>query len=411
MSTTANWHENKPNALPPNGLLDYNTFFANRRTPKQIKNEKKFSEFNDKLSLRKRNLNNSNYSEINNKLKEYYSKYYEKDLNKLKSINNKVKQIRQKYRKNSSISHNLWIDIAPRYVEKLKQDIYMKELEKVIQFLCDNIDNLELFPDFLSIVLFVANKRKMIEFLKLSKNFDSFGSLRNSNRVNGRKAEFRSNIFSSSGTHLLNNKNNKLVSNIIKYYNQNLTEIRINNTGEFKNGYWVHPSSDYIPRLLYKMNKLYKKFKKSLLNKNNKEEIKNSKSFNLSSSNDFVIRTEQSKDLLCELYWLFIQTCPFIRGSAAIAEIIFSALLQKHFGSNFKLLTEKYNAKHVPDIHALTYPLEKFKKFFWEKLVSKINNSRSQANSGINNSRSQANSGINNSRSQANSKRRRTNLN
>jgi len=110
------------------------------------------------------------------------------------------------------------------------------------------------------------------------------------------------------------------------------------------------------------------------------------------SSNDKVIRTEQSKDLLCELYWLFMQTCPFIRGSAAIAEIIFSALLQKHFGCNFKLLTEKYNAKHIPDIHALTYPLEKFKKFFWEKLVSKINSSRSQANSGINNSRSQENS-------------------
>jgi len=274
MNTTANRHGNKTNELSPEALLDYNTFFANRRTPKEIKNEKKFSEFNDKLSSRKRKLNNLNNSEINSKLKTYYSKYYEQDLNKPKSINNQVKQIRQKHRKNSSISHNLWIDIAPRYVEKLKQDIYIKELKKVIQFLCDNIDNLELFPDFLSIVLFVANKRKMIEFLKLSKNFDLFGSLRNSNRVNGRKAEFRSNIFSSSGTHLLNNKNNKLVSNIIKYYNQNLTEIRINNTGEFKNGYWVHPSSDYIPSLLYKMNKLYKKFKKSLLNKNNKEEIK-----------------------------------------------------------------------------------------------------------------------------------------
>ena len=129
------------------------------------------------------------------------------------------------------------------------------------------------------------------------------------------------------------------------------------------------------------MNKLYKKFKKSLLNKNNKEEIKNSKSFNLLSSNDKVIRTEQSKDLLCELYWLFMQTCPFIRGSAAIAEIIFSALLQKHFGCNFKLLTEPYNSKHIPDIHALTYPLKNFKIFFWEKLVSKINNSGNELKS------------------------------
>jgi hypothetical protein len=97
------------------------------------------------------------------------------------------------------------------------------------------------------------------------------------------------------------------------------------------------------------------------------------------NSNDKIIRTKQSKDLLCELYWLFMQTCPFKRGSAAIAEIIFSALLQKHFGYNFKLLTEPYNPRHIPDIHALTYPLEKFKNFFWEKLVSKINSSRNQA--------------------------------
>jgi hypothetical protein len=356
-------------------------------TPKKIKNEKKFSDFLHKLNSRTIKLNNS---EINSKLKTYYSKYYEQDLNKPKSINNQVEQIRKKYRKNRNVSHKLLTNIAPRPVKELKQDIYMKELKKVIQFLLDNIDNLELFPDFLSIVLFVANKRKMIEFLKLSRNFDSFGSLRTSNRVNGRKAEFRSNIESSSGAHLLNNKNNELVSKIITYYNQNLTEIRINNTGEFKNGYWVHPSSINITRLLYLMNKLYKKFNKSLLNKNN---------------------IEKSKDLLCELYWLFMQTCPFERGSAAIAEIIFSALLQIHFGYNFKLLTEPYNPRHIPDIHALTYPLEKFKNFFWEKLVSKINNSRSQANSGINNSRNHPNSKNNEAGSQKKSKRRRTTLN
>jgi len=337
----------------PEDLSEYNKYLLSR-TPNQIKNEQNFSYFYDKLLNRKEMLNNSNYSEINSKLREYYSKYYNNSLNKQKSIKNQVKQIRKKYRNNKSVSHNLWINIAPRNVEELKQDIYMKELKKVIHYLCDNIDNIELFPDFLSIVLFVANKRKIIEFLKLSKNFDSFGSLRTSNNVNGMKAEFRSNIFSSSGAHLLNNKNNELVSNTIKYNNKNLTKIIIFNNGKFKNGYWVHPSAYSIPRLLYLMNKLYKKFNKSLSNKNN---------------------IEKSKYLLCELYWLFMQTCPFERGSAAIAEIIFSALLQKHFGCNFKLLTEPYNPRHIPDIHALTYPLEKFKVFFWEKLVSKNNNS------------------------------------
>ena len=48
-------------------------------------------------------------------------------------------------------------------------------------------------------------------------------------------------------------------------------------------------------------------------------------------SNEKVIRTEQSKNLLSELYWLYMQSCPFERGSASIGEIIFSALLQKHF--------------------------------------------------------------------------------
>jgi len=354
-----NANANKNKQFLPEDLSEYNKYLRSR-PPKEIKNEKKFSDFLHKLSSRKRKLNNLNISEINSKLKTYYSKYYEQGLNKPKSINNQVEQIRKKYRKNRNVSHKLLTNIAPRPVKELKQDIYMKELKKVIQFLLDNIDNLELFPDFLSIVLFVANKRKMIEFLKLSRNFDSFGSLRTSNRVHGMKAEFRSNIESSSGAHLLNNKNNELVSKIITYYNQNLTEIRINNTGEFKNGYWVHPSSINITRLLYLMNKLYKKFNKSLLNKNN---------------------IEKSKDLLCELYWLFMQTCPFERGSAAIAEIIFSALLQKHFGCNFKLLTEPYNSKHIPDIHALTYPLEKFKCFFWEKLVSKINNSGNELKS------------------------------
>lgn len=330
-----------------------------RMTAEEIKNEKNYGIFQNKLSNLQENLNNSNKLEINKKLKKHYSKYYENDLNK-KSILEHAKKIKQKYESNKEVSHNLLINIAPRNVQQFEQDIYMRELQDAIQFLIANIDNSNSFPDFLSIVLFVAKKRKIIEYLKFKNDWELFGSLRNSNRVNGRKSEFISNIFSSSGAHLLNNKNNELVSNIIKYNNEKLTEIRIFNNGEFKNGYWIHPSAYSIPRLLYLMNKLYKKFNKSLSNKNN---------------------IEKSKDLLCELYWLFMQTCPFERGSAAIAEIIFSALLQKHFRCNFKLLTEPYNPRHIPDIHALTYPLEKFKVFFWEKLVSKNNNSRNQPNS------------------------------
>jgi hypothetical protein len=73
---------------------------------------------------------------------------------------------------------------------------------------------------------------------------------------------------------------------------------------------------------------------------------------------------------LSKLYWLYIQTCPFERGSASIGEIIFSALLQKHFDCDFKLFKERFNPLIIPDIHALTYPLEQFQSIFWDQFVS-----------------------------------------
>jgi hypothetical protein len=334
-------------------LSEYNKHRLSR-TPEQINNEINYDNFLNKLRNQIENLTNSNYSEINKKLKKHYSNYYNNKLTKDKSIHEHAIQIQKKYKNNKKVSRNLLRNIAPRNVQKFKQDIYMNELQEVIQFLCYNIDNLELFPDFLSIVLFVAKKRKIIEYLKFKKDWKLFGSLRKSKYVNSMKTEFQSNISNSSGQHLINNGNIQISQ--IKYNNNNLTEIRKYNNHPV----WIHTNADIIIKLLYKMNKLYKKFKKSLVNKNN---------------------SGKPENLLCELYWLFIQTCPFERGSAAIAEIIFSALLQKHFGCNFKLLTEPYNPRHIPDIHALTYPLEKFKVFFWEKLVSKINNSGNELKS------------------------------
>ena len=64
-----------------------------------------------------------------------------------------------------------------------------------------------------------------------------------------------------------------------------------------------------------------------------------------------------------------MQSCPFERGSASIGEIIFSALLQKHFDCDFKLFKERFNPRIIPDIHALTYPLEKFQSIFWDQFV------------------------------------------
>ena len=104
---------------------------------------------------------------------------------------------------------------------------------------------------------------------------------------------------------------------------------------------WIHTKSDNIIKLLEKIDKLYDKFK-----------------------------IEKSKDLLSELYWLYIQACPFSRGSASIGEIIFSALLQKFFKCNFKLFEEQITPQIIPDIHALSYNLDKFQNIFWERFTT-----------------------------------------
>jgi hypothetical protein len=117
---------------------------------------------------------------------------------------------------------------------------------------------------------------------------------------------------------------------------------------------WQHTQGAKIINLLQEMNKIYEEFKRSLSNKNNKEPI----------------QTEQSKNLLSKLYWLYMQTCPFERGSASIGEIIFSALLQKHFECDFRLFRERFDPHLIPDIHALTYPLEYFQSIFWDQFVS-----------------------------------------
>jgi hypothetical protein len=173
----------------------------------------------------------------------------------------------------------------------------------------------------------------------------------------------------SKASHLINKLINKTQ---IKYKKNDLTKIKLDKINNQNNGEWIwnHTRGKLILKLLDEMNEIYEEFKKSLLHKNNNEQIKNSKSFNLLSSNDKVIRTEQSKNLLSKLYWLYMQTCPFERGSASIGEMIFSALLQKHFDCDFRLFIEPFNPHLIPDIHALTYPLEYFQSIFWDQFVS-----------------------------------------
>ena len=80
-----------------------------------------------------------------------------------------------------------------------------------------------------------------------------------------------------------------------------------------------------------------------------------------------------------------MQICPFERGSASIGEIIFSALLKKYFGCNFKIYEEEeVRPEIIPDIHALSYDLKNFQDIFWERFttcpINKKNNNNQNQN-------------------------------
>jgi hypothetical protein len=110
----------------------------------------------------------------------------------------------------------------------------------------------------------------------------------------------------------------------------------------------MHTNGKDSPQLFEIMNKLYTEFLSAVNRSNNTSKI----------------------DILPELYWLYMQTCPFERGSAAIGEILFSVLLRKHFGCDF-LISKGWNGDPltIPDIHALHYQLDHFKSIFWGQLT------------------------------------------
>ena len=274
-------------------------------------------------------LTQNDYTNIKDKLKEHYRNYIndEKLYNNYRALKHKI---------NSSTSVNKSLSVEQRNIEKFKQDIYKQELRKIIDFL---LLNLESFPDFESIILFVAKRRRIIELLKL--NLDKyllFGKFRGtaipSMGIN------HSPIINSSGQHLINKLQKKIIYN----------HINLTSTGILKKTLmWFHTFSHLILDLLKRMNDIYIEFIESISNRNNKE---------------------TSKNLLSKLYWLYIQACPFERGNASIGEIVFSALLQKHFDCDFRLFKKRFSPKLIPDIHALTYPLEHFQSIFWSQLVS-----------------------------------------
>lgn len=242
-----------------------------------------------------------------------------------------------------------------RELSQFKQNIYLSQVAEIINYIKDNINNEEIFPDFTSILLYVAKRRKIIEILKQNPEYMLFGTFRKDPK--DKDFRFYSEIQKSRGNHLINELQNQ------KNRTTNIREKKeIDNHAFTYNGIkltsrnhvvdhteshlrhlpiWIHTKSENIIKLLGIIDNLYLKFKK-----------------------------EKTKDQLSELYWLYMQTCPFSRGSASIGEIIFSALLQKYFNCDFKLYKQKIIPEIIPDIHALSYDLEKFKSLFWQRFTT-----------------------------------------
>lgn len=240
------------------------------------------------------------------------------------------------------------------------QELYIEEAKEVISFLIENLENTDMFPDFESIILYAAKKRRFIELYKLNIGvlinnklqrpfFMYFSKFRGVSTKNI-QLNFESPVIDSKGSHLVEYITNYRSIYPLKYKNYYLTDVKF--PDERKNFLrWFHTIDTLIYNLLKEMNKLFEKFKSSLSNRNNRNK-------------------EKSKKLLSELYWLYMQTCPFLRGSASIGEMVFSALLQKYFGCDFKLFIEPFNPMLIPDIHALTYELGHFQLIFWDQFVS-----------------------------------------
>lgn len=260
-----------------------------------------------------------------------------------------VKKFSIKYKNNVNKNKSL---VGPRKIHLFKQNIYDTEIAKLKESLIKNIDDSDIFSDFESIVMFVAKKRQMIEFLKLgflqgatpeyNKYFDIFGK----KRVIGNT--MRTPLFGSHAKHLFKELIEKKVVQIFHKYNYLEETIALTQYSGFRGEppRWYHTDPIHHPKLFQIMNELYSKF--------------------LSNHN-----ISDKQDILAELYWLYMQTCPFTRGSASIGEILFSVLLRKHFNCDF-FISDGWNGNPeiIPDIYALTYVLDHFKSIFFDKFTN-----------------------------------------
>ena len=140
----------------------------------------------------------------------------------------------------------------------------MSEVAEIINYIKDNINNIEIFPDFTSILLYVAKRRKIIEILKLNPDYMLFGTFRKHDESN--EFRFYSEIQKSRGNHLINElqKQKNRTTNIIEKkeidnhaftYNGIKLTSRNHVVGYTENHLrhlpiWIHTKSENIIKLL-----------------------------------------------------------------------------------------------------------------------------------------------------------------
>jgi hypothetical protein len=303
--------------------------------------------------------------EMINKIKKYYQRYINQRQITNNKIMNSINNIKRNYNSNSSVNKTL--TIMPRSNQAYLAFIYKQEVNEIIFYLLNNITDQAIFPNFESIIFYTAKKRRMIEYYKLNivpeegntKHYVFFGKLRADTNLD-KYDSLLSPVTGSNGKHLIPYILENIGQYPIRYKNYDLTYFITTwePNEEDEDGFqeillWKHTLNNQIYNLLKEMNKLFDKFKiiysQSLSNKGKK-----------------IV----AESIFAELYWLYMQTCPFARGSASIGEIVFSVLLQIYFKCDFRLFKEEYNPHIIPDIHALTYPLKIFIPFFWNNLVT-----------------------------------------
>lgn len=318
------------------------------------------------------NNQNSSENNITSKIFGYYNELYEKLINELKEL----KELERKNKDNNNnfnkefkeedifkimeeiiklyhklykiiVKNNNKVKLGPRNTNSYKQSIYNKEIKLIKNELIRKLDELS----FEELCDYVALKRKMIEFLKLTHarkggvSFDYFGKKRIGYRNN-----IKSPFIASKAKHLVNRLG--ISNKQIKYRNIDLTEYQIKmNKNEMTeenkiSAMWFHTLYQNIPKLFKIMNELYDLLRRTNNKTTNKKQI-------------------------AKLYWLYMQTCPYHRGSASIGEILFSVLLNKYLDCDFKIsIGWNKNPETIPDIHALTYDLNDFLKIFYSQFTT-----------------------------------------